>query len=406
MDIGDWMLAEVCSRIASWAEQDPLLPIPPVSINVSARQLSEGTLDKRLSAALPATGVSPSSIVLEITESSAMELRQGPLEVLEALKRIGVKVLLDDFGIGYSSLAWLARLPIDGVKVDRAFINDVSAVTDPAPILSAVVDMGRSLGLTIVAEGIETAAQLTAVKAVGVDAVQGFFIARPASTTSLEDLQLLTETAHRATSEVTATPQGDSASGEQIGLSRAAALLNVSASTMRRFADQGELPVTKTAGGHRRFRQRDLQRFARRRLGDPLLRPRELPSMPLPHATKLLRESGPALIDRVQRGMYETGWVGWFATPQGRTRTSLWLDSFGDTVGRVRYREAIETTASYLELALLAGASTAECVRFLSELGQVAGREALRSGDPRDEVRGLQRLVAVATESFLARLDQ
>lgn len=405
MDIGDWMLAEVCTRAARWTEEAPSFNCPPVSINISALQLGEGRLEDRLSAALIATELPPSAIILEITESSAMEIQQGPLDALEALKRIGVKVHLDDFGTGYSSLAWLARLPIDGLKLDRAFVSGLSGPADPAPIFSAVVDMGRAFGLTIVAEGIETSDQLAAVKAVGVDAVQGFFIARPAPAATPMDVESLVGTAGRA-AVADPPPEHEPTSGEQIGLSEAARLIGVSASTMRRYADHGEVPVTKTTGGHRRFRRRDVSRFAHHLLGEPPLTPRELPSVPLTQIGELLSDSGASLTERVQRKMYQRGRAGWFATPQGRTRTSLWLDSFGRSVTDGSHREAIEMTASYLELALLAGASTAECVRFLTQLGQAAGLEALRSGDCREEVRGWQRLMTAATESFLERLDQ
>ncbi len=407
MEIGDWMLAEVCSRIAAWTEQDPSAACPPVAINVSARQLTDGTLDKRLSAALLATGVSPTQIVVEVTESSAMELQRGPLEALETLKRLGVKVMLDDFGTGYSSLAWLARLPIDGVKIDRTFVNGISALTDPAPILSAVVDMGRALGLSIIAEGVETADQLATVKAVGVDAVQGFFVARPSPVATLEDLRALIAAGRLMMTEVAAADEANATGDEMVGLNQAAELISVSASTMRRLADQGALPVRKTAGGHRRFRRKDLQRLARQRIGDPLLRPHELPGAPFPRITKLLRKRGQALIDATVRVMYERGRAGWFATPQGRTRTGMWLDSFAETLSRAHYPEAVEATTSYLALAVQGGASTAECVRFLSEFGRVTGREALRTGaDNREDVRGLQRLVAAATESFLEQLDR
>jgi diguanylate cyclase (GGDEF)-like protein/excisionase family DNA binding protein len=408
MDIGDWMLAEICDRLARWKErEDSSWECPPVSINVSPRQLCEGTFGDRLSTALLATGVSPSSIMLEITESSAMELQRGSLEMLAELKRIGVMILLDDFGAGYSSLAWLSRLPIDGFKVDRAFIGHVSTLTDPAPILAAVVEMGRALGLTIIAEGVETPEQLAVVRAVGVDAVQGYFVARPAPAESISQLRQIVDAALSASAEIAIAPPRDSEHDELIRLGTAADLLGVSASTVRRLADQGALPSIRTGGGHRRFHRRALERFAQQRLGEPALAPRKLPAEPLLHAARLLRDGGPQLIDRVRRAMYEGSRGGWFATPQARTRASLWLESFSATLAQGHYRDAIEVTTSYLERAVLAGASVTECVRFLGQFAQVAGRDILRSGSGgAEEARAVQRLTNAAMESFLERLDR
>ena len=404
LEIGDWTMAKVCTRAANWLEQRPDLELPPISINVSAVQLCEGRLESRLSAALMATGLPASSIALEITESSAMEIQRGPLDALEALKRIGVKVYLDDFGTGHSSLAWLARLPIDGIKLDRAFVADLDR-QGPTPILSAVVEMGRALSLTTVAEGIETSAQLEAVRTLGADAVQGFLVTRPAPAVSPAEVETLIARPGRQMLRIASKPEGGpNSAGDLIGLSEAAQTLGVSPSTMRRHADSGALPVERTAGGHRRFRRQDVRRLARHLFGEPLA-PRELPGSPLVTIGGLLDGNGPSLVDSIQRGMYMQGHNGWFAAPQGRTRTGLWIDSLSQSVKHGNHRDAIELTASYLELAMLAGASVAECVRFLTQLGQATSLEALRSGAPRDEVRDWQRLIVAANECFLERLD-
>jgi excisionase family DNA binding protein len=403
-DIDDWMLAEVCSSLAAWTRQDPSFPCPPVSINVSARQLAEGTLEARLSAALMATGVRPSQLVLEITESSAMELLPAPLESLGALKRLGVELWLDDFGTGYSSLARLAQLPIDAVKIDRGFLAGVTGMTGPAPIVAAIVEMGHTLGLLTIAEGIETSDQLATVEAAGVDAAQGFLIGRPFRAAGVEDLRRALEQASAATG---AGPATDQDADEEIGLNEAAAILSVSPSTMRRLADRGALPVRKTAGGHRRFRRVDLRRLARLQIGESQLRARRLPTTPLPHAVAVLRESGEALATRAAEEMYEGARTGWFRTPQGRTRAGLWLDAFTESLARQRYRDGIEASACFLERARQGGASIAECIRFLSGFGQLVGREILRAGDgDREDVRGLQAIVSVATESFLERIEK
>lgn len=402
-DVDDWVLAAVCSRLASWTQLDPSFPAPPVSINVSARQLAEGTLEARLSAALLATGVRPSQLVLEITESSAMELLPAPLERLRALKRIGVELWLDDFGTGYSSLARLAQLPIDAVKIDRAFLAGVGGVMEPAPIIAAIVEMGRALGLMTIAEGVETSAQLATIKTAGVDAAQGFLIGRPFRASGAEEFR---RALAQASAAINADPATDQEPDEEIGLNEAAAIMAVSPSTMRRLADRGALPVRKTAGGHRRFRRTDLRRFARSQIGESQLRARQLPSAPPRHTIALLRDAGEALAMRAGQEMYECGRSGWFRTPQGRTRTGLWLYSFSESLARERYRDGIEATACFLESARHGGASIAECIRFLSGFGQLVGREILRTGEgDREEVRGLRSIVSIATESFLERIE-
>jgi excisionase family DNA binding protein len=402
-DLGDWMLTEVCERIARWQREDPELDCPPVSINISMSQLCDVTLAGSVAAALAAAGVPPAALLLEITESAAMELRPAPLEALAELKRIGVGVLLDDFGTGYSSLSWLSRLPVDGVKVDRAFVSHVSAPTDPVPILTAVTQIGKELGMRVIAEGVETADQLAVVRAVGVDWVQGFYVARPAAADSAADLRGLIEKA-LSISAGGEGPGRDGVKEDLVGIGAVADLLGMSVSSARRLADSGVLPSVRTAGGHRRFERRVLERFSHERLGEPSLVPRRLPAKPLENAALLLRRRGLELIDQTRQMIYARPGGGWFSTAHGRARTNLWLDSFADTLGEGSFPEAIEMTTLFLETAVAAGASVAECVRFLGQFAQVVAQHILQSsGAYPGEARDVQRLTSAAIESFLER---
>lgn len=401
VDVGNWVLDEVCALLDRWTAEDPSLSVPRVAINVSARQLSEGTLAERLSAALVETGVPASSIVLEIGESSAVEAGEGSVEVLDEVKRLGVEVLLDDFGAGYSSLAQLARLPIDGIKLDRAFVDELGALTDPEPILQAVVAMARALELTVVAEGIETQGQLDGVRSLGIDAVQGFLLARPASARSAADVRRLIEAAGASP----LTQPSDATSGDLVRLGDAAEILGISASTLRRLTARGELPAVRTEGGHRRYRRDDVVRFARRRLGGvPRLRQRELPPRPLPATAAVLDDVGGELVDQARTAMYDPLHPGWFATPQGGTRSGSWIASYASALAGGHHRAAIELTVAYLESTMLAGASPAECVRFVTQVAAAIARELARSDAPGREVRELQKLTAATTEAFLERL--
>ncbi len=402
-DLGDWMITEVCERIARWQREDPDLVCPPVSINISMSQLCDVTLGGQVSAALAAAGVPPAALLLEITESAAMEMRPAPLEALAELKRIGVGVLLDDFGTGYSSLSWLSRLPVDGVKVDRAFVSHVSAPTDPVPILTAVTQIGKELGMAVIAEGVETADQMAVVRAVGVDWVQGYHIARPAAADDAAELRALIE---KALSVSIGSEGSGREAGKQelVGIGAVAELLGMSVSSARRLADSGMLPSVRTAGGHRRFDRRVLERFSRERLGEPSLVPRRLPAKPLENAALLIRRHGLELIDQTRRLIYARPGGGWFSTAHGRARSNLWLDSFADTLGEGSFPEAIEMTTLFLETAVAAGASVAECVRFLGQFAHVVAQSILQSsGAYPGEARDVQRLTSAAIESFLER---
>ena len=190
-DLGDWILDEVCSRIAQWRTEAPELVVPPVSINVSMARLYDLELAARVEAALARADIPASSLILEITETAAMQPDPSPYDVLGSIAQVGVGIWLDDFGTGYSSLSWLARLPIAAVKVDRSFIGHVISPVDPIPILTAVTQIARDLGILVIAEGIERPGQMAAARLAGVDGIQGFLVARPIPVGAITELRQL-----------------------------------------------------------------------------------------------------------------------------------------------------------------------------------------------------------------------
>lgn len=175
--IGAWVLEHACADHATWTEGGPDLPIH-LAVNVSVRQLAIPDFCSMVSAVLSRTGMDPGSLVLELTESVAMDHSARIIEVLVDLNELGVRLALDDFGTGYSALSYLSRLPIDIVKLDRTLIADLD---QPAGriVVAAVSDMAHELGLEVVAEGIETKAQCQESIEVGCDYTQGYFHARP-----------------------------------------------------------------------------------------------------------------------------------------------------------------------------------------------------------------------------------
>lgn len=176
-DVGDWILDEACRQIATW--QAAGRSVPRVSVNLSARQFGDGALEQRIARTLQASGISPSCLELELTESILMQEVGEAMRMLESLKRLGLSIAVDDFGTGYSSLNYLKRFPIDVLKIDRSFVDGLPAGEQDAQITRAIIAMAHSLGMTVIAEGVETQAQLDFLREHGCDEVQGFLLGRP-----------------------------------------------------------------------------------------------------------------------------------------------------------------------------------------------------------------------------------
>jgi diguanylate cyclase (GGDEF)-like protein len=178
VSIGTWVIEEACAQIERWNDTHEARLSVPVSVNVSARQLSP-SLVEIVSDALAQSGTEPSELALEITESLLIEHTDSSHEVLAALKALGVSIILDDFGTGYSSLGYLNQFPLGQLKLDRTFTAELAREPRSAKIVAATIDMARALGMTVVAEGVESEEQLDVLKRLGCDYAQGFLFARP-----------------------------------------------------------------------------------------------------------------------------------------------------------------------------------------------------------------------------------
>jgi diguanylate cyclase (GGDEF)-like protein/PAS domain S-box-containing protein len=177
--IGDWVLREACRQAALWRAADPGCPAPGINVNVSALQIQESGLTDQVNAALLASHLSPERLVLEITESVLLQKAARTVERLEDLRSLGVRIAIDDFGTGYSSLSYLQHLPIDILKIDKSFVDHVGRGQDDSSMASVVLQIGRTLRLQVVAEGVEERHQLQALRALGCDLAQGFLLGRP-----------------------------------------------------------------------------------------------------------------------------------------------------------------------------------------------------------------------------------
>jgi diguanylate cyclase (GGDEF)-like protein/PAS domain S-box-containing protein len=175
--LGEHVLLQACREVALWHGQG--FDQVSVSINLSARQFSMENLDSLIRRVLAETGIDPNRVILEVTESTVMENLTSAERVLRSLRELGVRFALDDFGTGYASMAYLKRLPFSHLKIDRQFIRDLETNPSDLAITDAVVRMAGALGLTVVAEGVETAGQLRTLVSLKCDHAQGYYFARP-----------------------------------------------------------------------------------------------------------------------------------------------------------------------------------------------------------------------------------
>ncbi|RRQ20888.1 bifunctional diguanylate cyclase/phosphodiesterase [Thiohalobacter thiocyanaticus] len=184
--IGEWVARTAAIRLRGWLDAG-LEPVK-MAVNLSVPQLQQARLFETMETILDETGLAPELLELEVTESMLMEDPEKSVAALRRLSQYGVKVAIDDFGTGYSSLAYLKRLPVNYLKIDREFIRDIPADPDDATIARSIISLGHSLGLQIIAEGVETQAQLEFLRVEGCDHMQGFLFSRPLPEAEMFDL--------------------------------------------------------------------------------------------------------------------------------------------------------------------------------------------------------------------------
>lgn len=176
-DVGEWVLRKACEQNKKWQEQG--LDKISVSVNVSARQFQQADLVEMVETILYETGLDPKYLTIEITESTAMENIRESFEKMNALKRLGVHIAIDDFGTGHSSLRYLKSFPLDTLKIDRTFINDIDRFTNGTEIVTAIIALAHSLRIGLVAEGVEEEKQLKFLLDNNCNIIQGFLFSRP-----------------------------------------------------------------------------------------------------------------------------------------------------------------------------------------------------------------------------------
>jgi EAL domain-containing protein (putative c-di-GMP-specific phosphodiesterase class I) len=184
--IGEWVLERACRQAAEW--QASGLPSITVSVNVSAVQFRRQDLYELVRRHLNSSGIDPSRLVLEITESAIMSVRDRAVKPLNQLRELNVGLALDDFGTGYSSLSYLNAFPLTMIKIERSFVGELLRDKTAAKITEAIISMAHVLKLSVVAEGVEESAQLEMLKEFGCDIVQGFYFSRAVPATEFAEL--------------------------------------------------------------------------------------------------------------------------------------------------------------------------------------------------------------------------
>ncbi|MGD9386190.1 MAG: EAL domain-containing protein, partial [Thioalkalispiraceae bacterium] len=184
--VGEWVLQQACSdvRYLSTSDSDKF----EVAVNISAKQLNEPTFNGMLASIINDCNLGKNQIQLEMTESILMRYDTDVVDTLNKIRQQGISIALDDFGTGYSSLSYLKRFPIDTIKIDRSFIRDIKTDPDDAALTSAIIAMGKSLELQVIAEGVETDEQLEFLRQQDCDAIQGFLISKPQPIADLNEV--------------------------------------------------------------------------------------------------------------------------------------------------------------------------------------------------------------------------
>ena len=194
VDVGNWVIATACRQIALWSRSG-IGPIQ-VSVNVSGRQLVDAGIEDTINRELTANGIPGHLLEVELTESTLMANTEHTVATLQALRDRGVEISIDDFGTGFSSLAYLCRFPLDKLKIDIAFIRNVTTSEDDAAIVAAIILMAHSLKMHVVAEGVETLDQVEHLRTQGCDQIQGYHFSRPLTVSQLEEMLAAEPTRH------------------------------------------------------------------------------------------------------------------------------------------------------------------------------------------------------------------
>ncbi len=342
-ELGDWVLRQACDQLGIWQGQaewgDATL-----WVNISALQLADVGFPGRVATILRETRVDGASLCLEVTESALVDVRnQTSLAVMGELRAMGVRIVLDDFGTGYSSLSYLRHLPIDGLKLDRSFTAEITTDGSIRPIVRAVTDMANALGVSLVAEGVETDAQLAAVAACGTDIAQGYLFARP-------------------------------------------------------------MPGQELARWHAGWLRRPERPAGPADDAAPHLNIGRLPDCPAPELGRLLDRDSETLFAEAARRIYTASIPERFGTPDFERARERWVQALVRDSQNGNYSATARVTDTLFRQASAAGATPLEQHLFLTSLRLVVTRALRRGTDVRREVMAAWNLFTALEHRLLSSL--
>ncbi|MEY2513164.1 MAG: hypothetical protein QOJ89_522, partial [bacterium] len=390
--IGGWVLREACRQAASWSTAFADRQPPAMTVNVSTQQLTDPGFVNLVVRTLDETGLASRRLTLDITEGAFGD-DACVLEVLHELKALGVRLFLDDFVTGNAALSWLTRFPLDGLKLEAAFVGGLGTEPHVRPLLDAVCGMAKAFGLDVVAEGVETEEQAAILEQLGCHAAQGYLFSRPVPASQLAPM--LAAGLPRALALAPADEHGVARTDATVTTHEAADALGVSPSTVRRWVDDGRLRAVRTKGGHRRFLVDDVRRLcAEGRWSRPSLRTVEPPERDLPQTAAFLHEHSAAIIDAGLKATYDAHTRGWFAEAEGRAHVERWLQTLAQALDSGQYKPAISATAALARRSRLGATTTVERVTFLDRSCAALLRLLSESEPACDELPAARRVCA------------
>ena len=416
--LGAEILMLACRELAHWADvldDDPEIDAPAVHVNVSARHFAAPGLAGTVSRALHRSGLPPNRLVLEIAETMFTGEGQMAMAQLDDLRSVGVRIALDRFGTGYSSLAAIRQLPFDALKVDSSFLTELGDGTRDARLIEAMIGIGHSLGLPMTAAKVETEQQLRLLRSLGLDRAQGELFAPPLSAESTLELvrsgrnwtrvlDATRPTVVEVPEPVVADPirlPAVAAQEATLSLGQVAQALKISTTTARRWADDGRLGATRTAGGHRRFAASEVRRLLAER-GRPQVTPTEAPRRALPALATLIESHGAALADLSWRGLYGDLRSGFFLDPEGVAAAERWIGALASAAVSANYEMLHQATSALMRAAERGGASLLERHLALERFCETVARALARRSCPREEIVAVRRLFAALDQRQLA----
>ena len=424
--LGAEVLSIACRELSQWEGVLGADRAIAVHVNVSALHFAAPGLASTVSRALQRSGLPPDKLVLEIAETMFTGEGQAAMAQLDDLRGVGVRIALDRFGTGYSSLAAVRRLPFDALKVDSSFLTELGHSPRDAALVEAMIGIGHSLGLPMTAAKVESEEQLRLLRSLGMDRAQGELFAPPLSAPAALELVrsgpvwsgLLEATrpseragANDDVPQAAAPAAGAATNGASHGsaaaaagtlsLGQAAQALGISTTTARRWADDGRLGATRTAGGHRRFAASEVRRLLAER-GRPALAPAEPPRRPLPTLAMLAEEHGAQLAALSWRSLYGDLQAGFFIDEEGLAAAERWLGALASAAETGNYEMLHEATRAFMRAAERGGAALLERHLAIERFGETATRALTRRSCPREEIVEVRRLFAALDQRQLA----